>query len=207
MRSANLPENVRLLAEDVVRRRDSILDRFRAVLDPSLSGLRIRCHGDYHLAQLLYTGKDFVVIDFEGDANRTIGGRRMKRSPLQDVASMIRSFDYAVQSVLLGATNSRGTSPGMIRPEDQATLEPWASAWYEQVARDFVGAYLDAASNDGLLPKTERARIELLELLILEKALAEVDAELEHRPEWVIIPLRSVIRLLATDPDDPAFLS
>ena len=111
-----LPESVRPLAKEIVRRRDSILNRFRAVLDSSLSSLRIRCHGDYHLAQLLYTGKDFVVIDFEGDTNRPIGGRRMKRSPLRDVASMIRSFDYAAQSVLLGVTNSHGTPPGMIRP-------------------------------------------------------------------------------------------
>ncbi len=69
---------------------------------PSFAGQRIRCHGDYHLGQLLFTGKDFVIIDFEGDTSRTIGERRVKRSPLSDVASMVRSLDYAVQSVLLG---------------------------------------------------------------------------------------------------------
>ena len=64
-----------------MRQRNTILTRFRALLDPSLSSFRIRCHGDYHLGQLLSTGKDFVVIDFEGDTNRTIGERRLKRSP------------------------------------------------------------------------------------------------------------------------------
>jgi maltose alpha-D-glucosyltransferase / alpha-amylase len=201
-----LSENARPLAEEVVRQRNSILNRFRALLDPSLSSFRIRCHGDYHLGQLLSTGKDFVVIDFEGDTTRTIGERRLKRPPLRDVADMIRSFDYAAQSVLLGMTHGRDVPPGRIRPEDQATLEPWAWAWYEQIVGDFLSAYLAAAADDGLLPKTDRARIDLVELLILEKALAEVDAELEHRPEWAIIPLRSVVRLLATDPEDPAFL-
>ena len=118
---------------------------------------------------------------------------------------MIRSFDYAAQSVLLGMTRGRDVPPGRIRTEDQPTLEPWAWAWYEQIARDYFGAYLAASSDDGLLPRTEQARVDLLELLILEKALAEVDAELEHRPEWAIIPLRNVVRLLATDPEDPLF--
>ena len=80
--------------------------------------------------------------------------------------------------------------PAGSRPEGpRASPQPWAWAWYEQVVRDFFAAYLDTASSDGLLPKLEKAKIDLLEL-ILEKALAEVDAELEHRPEWVIIPLR-----------------
>ena len=201
-----LPESARPLAEEVVHQRNTILTRFRALLDPSLSSFRIRCHGDYHLGQLLSTGKDFVVIDFEGDTNRTIGERRLKRSPLHNVADMIRSFDYAAQSVLLGMTRGRDVPPGRIRTEDQPTLKPWAWAWYEQIARDYFGAYLAASSDDGLLPRTEQARVDLLELLILEKALAEVDAELEHRAEWAIIPLRSVVRLLATDPADPAFL-
>ena len=202
-----LPESVRPLAKEIVRRRDSILNRFRAVLDSSLSSLRIRCHGDYHLAQLLYTGKDFVVIDFEGDTNRPIGGRRMKRSPLRDVASMIRSFDYAAQSVLLGVTNSHGTPPGMIRPR---TKPPSNLGRPPGTSRSLATSSEPISTRPrmtGFCPRPTKLRIDLLELLILEKVLAEVDAELEHRPEWVIIPLRSVIRLLATDPDDPAFLS
>ena len=122
----DLPESARPLADEIVRQQDAILQRFRAILDPAFVGQRIRCHGDYHLGQLLFTGKDFVVIDFEGETARTIGERRIKRSPLRDVASMVRSLDYAVQSVLLGVTDVRGRPPGMIRPEDRPALEPWA---------------------------------------------------------------------------------
>ena len=74
-----------------------------------------------------------MIIDFEGDTTRPIGERRVKRSPLRDVASMIRSLDYAVQSVLLGMTDVRGRPPGMIRPEDRPALEAWAYCWYEHV--------------------------------------------------------------------------
>ena len=85
----DLTESARPLADEIVRQQDAILQRFRAILDPSFAGQRIRGHGDYHLGQLLFTGKDFVVIDFEGETTRTIGERRIKRSPLRDVASMV----------------------------------------------------------------------------------------------------------------------
>src|SRR4029077_8307307 len=121
-----LSESARPLAEMIIRQQNIILERFRTVLEPSIGGQRIRCHGDYHLRQLLHTGKDFIIIDCEGDSTMAIGERRVRRSPLRDVASLIRSFDHAVQSVLLGLTDVRGRPPGMIRDEDRPALEPWA---------------------------------------------------------------------------------
>jgi maltose alpha-D-glucosyltransferase / alpha-amylase len=170
----------------------------------SFVGQRIRCHGDYHLGQLLFTGKDFVVVDFEGETTRTIGERRIKRSPLRDVACLVRSLDYAVQSVLLGVTDVRGRPPGMIRPEDRPTLEPWAFSWYDHVAREFLSAYFRAIQPAGLLPQTEEACYDLIELYLLEKALLQIDSELTDRPDWVMIPLRGAVRLLGHDPTDPA---
>ncbi len=117
-------ESARPLAERIVADQDLLLHRFRAVLDPTLGGQRIRCHGDYHLGQLLFTGKDFIISDFAGDDSRTIGERRVKRSPLVDVACMVRSLDYVVQSVLLGIADARGRPPGVIRPEDRARSSP-----------------------------------------------------------------------------------
>jgi maltose alpha-D-glucosyltransferase/alpha-amylase len=192
----SLPEAAQPLAARIVERRDEILRRFHDILDPALNGQRIRCHGDFHLAQLLFTGKDFIIIDFEGDINRTLGERRVKRSPLWDVASMVRSFDYAVQSALFNVTHVRGHSPGVIRPEDRPTLEPWAQAWYSHVAHRYVQSYFEAIPPDDLLPRTASACHSLLKILVLEKALLQLDDDLSGRREWIEIPLRGVLMLL-----------
>jgi maltose alpha-D-glucosyltransferase/alpha-amylase len=191
-----LPDPVRELAARLVAQEPDLLRRFRGLLKDEIGGFRIRIHGDYHLARLLYTGKDFVVHDFEGEAGRTVEDRRVKRSPLRDLASMIRSFDYAVRSTLFGLSLRRGRAQGVIRDEDIPRLEPWADAWYHHAARAFVGAYLEAAAPAGLLPPSDDARRELLELLVLEKALHELDAELTAGPERVEIPLRAVLRMM-----------
>ena len=201
--ASRLPGSARPLADRIVDRHDAILARFQKILDPALSSQRIRCHGDYHLGQLLFTGKDFTIIDFEGEASRTIEERRVKQSPLRDVASMVRSLDSAVQSALLGVIDVRGRSPGMIRPEDRPALEPWADAWYDHAARQFVQTYTEAIQPAGLLPATEPACFALLELLLLEKALLQVEAALFERRDWVEIPLRGAIRLLEGSPVEP----
>jgi maltose alpha-D-glucosyltransferase / alpha-amylase len=198
-----LPEQARPLADVVIDHQDDILQRFRVVLDPSLGGQRIRCHGDYHLGQLLFTGRDFVLVDFEGDTARTIGERRVKRSPLSDVAAMVRSLDYAVQSVLLGMADVRGTPPGMIRPADRPALEPWAFFWFTHVTYEFLSTYLHEIRTSELLPKTDSACQELFELALLEQALLDIDAELTNRPDWVLIPLRAAMRLLGHEQADP----
>ena len=196
-RSRNsLPEAARPMARVLVAQRDTLLQRCRELLATGHGGQRIRCHGDYHLGELLFTGKDFVIIDFEGDTSRTIGERRLKRSPLRDLAGLIRSFDYAVHSVLLGLATSRGQPHGVIRPEDRPRLEPWGHAWFNQVSREVVQAYLQAIASAELLPSSPEAQGNLLELFLLEKALLEVDAELTYRPEWAVIPLHAVLRLL-----------
>ena len=199
---AGFSEAARTLADQVVARHDLILERFRTILDPRFNGKRIRCHGDFHLGQLLYTGKDFVIIDFEGEAGRTIGERRVKRSPLHDVATLIRSLDYAVQSVLLNLSGGRGRPAGMIRPEDRPALEPWAQAWYDEVVRQLIHSYTETIRPVSLLPLSPEAADRLLELLVLEKALEEVDAELMGRIDWVVIPLQAVLRLLGHDPNE-----
>jgi maltose alpha-D-glucosyltransferase/alpha-amylase len=199
----SLPESARPLADQIVNQREDILLRFRTILDVSNTGQRIRCHGDYNLGQLLHTGKDFMIVDFEGETTRTIGERRVKRTPLVDVACMVRSFDYAVQCVLLGLTDSQGRSPGMIRPEDRSTLEPWAGFWYRSVARQFISTYTEAIQSAGLLPQAENDRNNLLVLHLFEKAFVEIDAELSDRQDWAMIPLQAAVRMLRHDPMDP----
>jgi maltose alpha-D-glucosyltransferase/alpha-amylase len=195
-----LPEPTRGVAAEVAGLHDAILDRFRGILDRSIDGRRIRCHGDLHLGQWLFTGRDFVVIDFEGDPARTVGERRIKRSPLRDVASMVRSFDYATSAALDWPGGGPGRPPGVIRPEDRPTLAPWAAAWHNQVARSYAAGYFEAMAGTDLLPRSPEARQTVLGLYLLERALSEVEYELSRRSDWVAIPLRAVLRLLGRAP-------
>ncbi len=197
-----IPASAKRLAERLISFQDELLKRFRVVLDPNLGGSRIRCHGDFHLGQFLFTGKDYVIIDFEGEPSKSIAERRLKRSPVRDVAGIVRSFDYAVQSVLFGLASSRGRSPGLVREEDINAIAPWATAWYDRIARVYVTEYVTAMEGSNLLPHTEQGRRTLFEVLLLEKALQEADHELTHRPEWLAIPLRGALRVFGCDTSD-----
>jgi maltose alpha-D-glucosyltransferase/alpha-amylase len=186
-----LPEDTAALADRLLARQDALGERFRALLGGRIDAARIRVHGDYHLGQVLFTGSDFVIIDFEGEPARSLGERRLKRSPLRDVAGMLRSFDYAAQGSLL-----RFTAEGTVRPEDAPRLAPWALLWRQWVASAFLRAYLHAMEPAGLVPRS-RAQLEtLLDVLLLEKAIYELGYELNSRPDWAAIPLRSILELL-----------
>ncbi len=186
------------LAKTVLRREREVNARLKAIVDSAVDGRRIRCHGDYHLGQVLNTGTDFVIIDFEGEPQRTLAERRRKRSPLADVAGMLRSFHYAVFGVLTG------DMPGSnVRPEDIHLLEPWADAWYGWVGSAFLGAYLEVVEPADILPSTPEGLALQLDVQLLEKALYEVSYELNNRPDWVAIPLRGVQAVLDSQ-DGPA---
>ncbi len=161
-----------------------------------MNGARIRVHGNFHLGELLYTGTDFVVIDFEGEPDRPLTERRIKRSPLRDVASMIRSFQYAAYSPRFGAEAARGTFPGHLRETDRGVLMGWARFWASWVSVRFVQAYYAAMAGSQLLPTDPGVCRDLLELFVLEKAVSELGAELDHRPEWVPLPLVGLANML-----------
>src|SRR4029450_4930163 len=112
---------------------------YRIVLERKIAAARIRCDGDYPLGQLLSTGKDFVIIDFEGDPARPIGERRLKRTPLRDVAGMLRSFDYAAH-VAAFDLRARGMEHGNV-----AAIESWARSWHGWVSIAFLKEYLRIA--------------------------------------------------------------
>jgi maltose alpha-D-glucosyltransferase/alpha-amylase len=188
---ADLPDSARQLADQVLDRSSRITQRFHTLLGHKITAMRTRCHGDYHLGQVLHTGKDFFVVDFEGEPDRSIGERRLKRSPLKDVAGMIRSFHCAAHS---GYTE-RGQLPGVIRPEDVSVLETWATFWYHAVSATFLKAYRLGAAQGGFLPASNDEIQFLLDLFLLEKAVYELGYELNHRPDWVRIPLMGILQL------------
>ena len=195
------PEVVRALAHQVRSQGAAISARIQGALDPALAeGRRIRCHGDYHLGQILVTGRDFVLSDFEGAVDRTIGERRIKRSPLHDVATMLRSFDYVAASVRLDLSGNRGSAQGIVRPEDRARLERYSQAWLNRLEFEFIKVYTEAVDSADLLPSSESGRRNLLELLMLERALREAESDLATRPDWAVIPLAAILRLV-TRPD------
>ncbi|MBD3403460.1 maltose alpha-D-glucosyltransferase, partial [candidate division GN15 bacterium] len=185
-----LPEGVHDTARYVLNAEPDILGRMRAIVDHKFAATRARIHGDYHLGQVLYTGKDFVIIDFEGEPARTIGERRLKHSPLKDVAGMIRSFHYAGHVTMEAHTSGR--------PEDRPLLEPWIEPWYRYVGGVFLQAYLQTVRDAGLLPEDPGELRVLLHTFLLEKAVYELGYEMNSRPDWVVIPIKGIEYILET---------
>ncbi len=191
LRAATLPERAARLAREVTSHKADLRKILDQALSPPLVGLRMRVHGDYHLGQVLYTGSDFYIIDFEGEPARTPAERRRLRSPLADVAGMLRSFHYAAFGVLTM------TLPGArIRPEDCEQLEPWAQHFFQICAHAFLTAYLASAETATFLGATPSQARALLEIHLLEKATYELLYELNNRPQWSELPLRGLLALL-----------
>jgi len=157
--------------------------------------MRIRCHGDYHLGQVLYTGNDFVIIDFEGEPARRLGERRIKRSPLRDVAGMVRSFHYAANAAL------RTEAAAVARPEDRSALERWGHAWYFWVSATFLKSYLEIMTGSPILPPNRESIQVLLDAYLLDKAIYEINYELNNRPDWVGLPLEGILQVLGIADD------
>ena len=184
-----LPPESQTLAQAVLNRQDQIMGRFQLVLNQKITALRTRCHGDYHLGQVLYTGKDFIIIDFEGEPARNLSERRMKRSPIRDVAGMLQSFNYAANMALRNEIES-----GMITQNALPIMEQWAQYWYSWVSATFLKSYLATASVDSFLPKTKSELQVLLDAYVLEKVIYELGYELNNRPDWVEIPLQRILQ-------------
>jgi maltose alpha-D-glucosyltransferase / alpha-amylase len=183
-----LPDDLREKTEDILNKEKKITSKFREIYRKKLNAKKIRIHGDYHLGQVLFTGKDFVIIDFEGEPARSLSERRLKRSPVVDVAGMIRSFHYAAHAGLFNHLS--------VRPEDAETLEPWIELWYKVVASAFLKSYLNSTKNSGFNPEDISDFEILLRAFTLEKAIYELGYELKYRPDWVKIPIKGILDLL-----------
>jgi maltose alpha-D-glucosyltransferase / alpha-amylase len=167
--------------------RAALLARLDAVADRPIRAARTRVHGDYHLGQVLATGDDFLIIDFEGEPSRTLQERRAKASPLKDVAGMLRSFGYAAQ---VGLDRIAGADAGL-----RERLREAARGW-ETSAAAFLDGYRAAVAQGGFVSAGDDFDA-LLGAFVIEKAFYELAYELGSRPEWVHIPLQALVRLLA----------
>ena len=193
-RADSLPEAEQQEAAALLGQREEVFARFQALIERKIDTLRIRTHGDYHLAQVLYTGKDFVIIDFEGEPARPLSERRLKRSPLRDVAGMLRSFHYAAEAALY-----QEAEVGLVPAGRRPGLESWAEAWVRWASIAFLQAYLATAASAPFLPGGRAELKLLLDAFVLEKAIYELAYELNNRPGWVAIPLHGIRRLLAAE--------
>jgi maltose alpha-D-glucosyltransferase/alpha-amylase len=185
----DLPPDVAEHAAAVVGAGARLLDRVRS--GPALEFVvsKIRIHGDFHLGQVLWAEGDFYILDFEGEPARPLEQRRAKQSPLKDVAGMLRSFSYAAYAGLFAHASAR--------PADLSRLEPWARIWQTWATAAFLRGYLQRAEGALFLPGEPSQRDGLLRYFMLEKALYELNYELNNRPDWVRIPLRGIVDLLA----------
>jgi len=181
-----LPEALRADVAEIVANQARIYASYSGLLSRKIAALKIRVHGDFHLGQVLNTGKDFVILDFEGEPRRSLGERLLKRSPLLDVAGMLRSFDYAAAAALRLET-----------PTDAVRLEPWGRAWADSIAAEFLTSYFATVRGAPFLPSDPADVGLLLKVFVLDKAIYEVGYELSYRPDFLSIPLGAVKRLLS----------
>jgi trehalose synthase-fused probable maltokinase len=172
----SLPDDNEALAP-IAGRGEEIRDRLQMMSHVGTGGRMIRHHGDLHLGQTMLSERGWVILDFEGEPARPLPERRLKRSPLRDVAGMLRSFAYAASAAEL----LRGV--------------PAPEGWEEKARQGFLDAYLETV-DQSLLPAGRPATDKLLAIFELEKAVYELRYELDNRPEWVGIPVAGIERLL-----------
>jgi maltose alpha-D-glucosyltransferase / alpha-amylase len=188
---SSMPEDEMKLLEDVEGSKDRILDIFSRLRKSRIEGIRIRCHNDYHLGQVLFTGNDFMIIDFEGEPARTASERMTKRSPFYDAASMLRSFHYAAETALKNERHKNVHSA-----EDIGLLEHAAGLWYHLIGNNFLDSYMETARGSRLSPSSMEDMFFLIKIFMLEKAVYELNYEANNRPEWVGIPLKGIKNMM-----------
>jgi maltose alpha-D-glucosyltransferase / alpha-amylase len=181
-RLGELPPAVQPNALRLLGREEALAAHLRSFLGRKISFQRIRCHGDLHLGRVLLVRGDLAIVGFEGEAGASIGERRLRRSALRDVASMLRSFQWAAAAALQRAQD--------------AALDPWARSWEIWSSAAFLRGYLAGAGSAPFLPAVRAEASALLELHLLEKAFAELRLALEEREERMRVPLLGLLRLI-----------
>ncbi|MCX6214141.1 maltose alpha-D-glucosyltransferase [Spirosoma sp.] len=187
-----LPEGVRQEVEQMLERKEDVLNTLKRIYDHKLETTKIRSHGDLQLEKILLTGKDLAIQDFGGDPSRSYSERRLKRSPLRDVASMIRSFYYVGYQGFL--------ENNQVPKEETVKLLPYAGFWAHYMSSFFMKAYLETVQGSSFIPKDIDDLQMMLETYLLEKAISDFNHELNYRPDWVHVPLQ-IIKSIVVSPE------
>jgi maltose alpha-D-glucosyltransferase / alpha-amylase len=185
-----LKDDTRRLAEGVLPLEEAARERFDRIAKGRAAVSKIRCHGDYHLGQVLVTSNEFMIIDFEGEPSRPLAQRRKKQLALRDVAGMIRSFHYA-------ACASAAAVKSEVTRANAESIENWARAWYFWTSAAFLAAYRRTAAAAVFVPSGHEEFPRMLDGCLLEKAIYELRYELNNRPDWVYLPLEALTDLLS----------
>lgn len=176
----SVPPRLRPLARRTLAQEALVLQLAGDIHHLQLNVPRIRCHGDYHLRQVLRAGGDYIITDFEGEPGRPVVSRRVKQCALRDVASMLRSFDYAAQAILFR----------------KPSKDTWIRAWLQWTNAAFLGGYFEVARGSTFVPGDPDETRRLLRFYLLEKAVYELGAELGYRPDWIASPLKGILELI-----------
>jgi maltose alpha-D-glucosyltransferase/alpha-amylase len=182
-----VPISMKQDAKDMIDDYDRVIAFLRKVLGKPLEGNRIRIHGDYHLGQVLVTDNDYCILDFEGEPDKPHEERRDLYPSLKDVAGMMRSFRYAAYAVLF----QQYKNDVALRDKLMAV----ADVWYHYVSRYFLGTYIETARGSVIIPKDEKIN-DLLQIYSFKKAIYELGYEINNRPDWVVIPLQSLVKFV-----------
>jgi trehalose synthase-fused probable maltokinase len=186
-RREQLAPTAKDIADRLTARRDRLVSEMDRLTPRPGSFSKTRHHGDFHLGQVLVTGDDAVIIDFEGEPMRPLAERRAKHAPLRDVAGLLRSLSYAA------ATAARDL------PKDAIARRAELSAWEGRASEAFCDAYLAAMKGVASLPSGASESQRMVRFFKLEKAFYEIAYELANRPDWVEVPMRGVLEMIGED--------
>ena len=201
---SQIPEEARDTARSLLERHGEIDAMFHKMVERPLRAYRTRIHGDCHLGHVVRAGRDYYYTDFD-NPTQPVGERRIKRSPVRDVAGMLHSFDVVAESALYGISSRRGQAVGVVRPEDQEHLARWTRFWRENVADAFVTAYREGVAGDRILDTTPEDFSLLRSVFELERSLSDVGHLVATRPSDSALAIRSLLRFLdeAAKPKNP----
>ncbi len=177
------------LVDEILQKEEVLLSAIKQILERKrIHTSKIRIHGDYHLRKVLFTGKDFVIIDFEGEPTYSLTSTSLKYCPFKDVAGMLSSFNYVVY---MGYLEHEAKQTGW-----DAFMNPWVDMWYRKVVDVFLNSYLKTAGSSSFIPSEPGEIEDLLLVYTIEKAIYRIDYEFNNRPDMLHIPLNGVKSIL-----------